>query len=90
MTRKWQEPNGLHLDLRGLEPPEPMVAILREIDGGATGPLIVHMDREPVFLFQDLVERGWGWDIRFQGGVPDDPDSPEQARVTLVLKPEDT
>lgn len=47
------------LDTRGLEPPEPMVRILRALESmppGAT--LEVYTDREPVFLFQELAARG--------------------------------
>ena len=54
----------MHLDVRGLEPPEPMVAILRLIDGGEIeNVLIVHLDREPVFLYPELDERGWAHEI---------------------------
>ncbi len=60
----------MHLDLRGLSPPEPMVGVLREIDGGADGPLIVHMDRDPIFLYQELADRGWSASPR-QGGEQD-------------------
>ena len=57
--KRWREADGVHLDLRGLLPPEPMIEILREIDGGADCPLILHMDRDPVFLYQELEDRGW-------------------------------
>jgi hypothetical protein len=54
----------MHLDVRGLEPPEPMVAILRLIDGGEVeNVLIAHLDREPVFLYPELDERGWAHEI---------------------------
>ena len=56
----WQEPDGLHIDVRGLDPPEPMVAILGHIEApGQTGPIIVHHDRQPIYLFPELTERGW-------------------------------
>ncbi len=57
--KRWREAGGVHLDLRGLVPPEPMIEILREIDGGADGPMILHMDREPIYLYQELEDRGW-------------------------------
>lgn len=63
-TRLWHTPDGTHLDVRGLEPPEPMVTILRLIDGGEIqGELIVHLDREPIFLYPELEDRGWAHEI---------------------------
>lgn len=59
-ARVWQDGDSVHIDVRGLEPPEPMLAILREIerpDGPAA--LTVHHEREPVFLYPELAERGW-------------------------------
>jgi hypothetical protein len=54
----------MHLDLRGLDPPEPMVTILRLIDGGQAEPvLIAHFDREPIFLYPELDDRGWTHEI---------------------------
>ncbi len=46
--------------MRGLEPPRPLVAILRLVDTlGDTGVVIVHHDREPMLLYPELAERGW-------------------------------
>jgi uncharacterized protein (DUF2249 family) len=53
---------ALLLDVRGLAPPEPMLAVLRALD--APGPnrrILVRLDREPVHLFPELAERGWRW-----------------------------
>ena len=76
-ARTWREADGLHLDVRGLEAPGPMVEILRRIDGGEAGDrLTVHHDREPVFLYPELTERGWQWTV-----VPGTPDE-----VRLVLE----
>lgn len=62
--RTWRTPDALHIDLRGLEPPEPMVMILRMLDGGeADGPLVAHLDREPIFLYPELDDRGWNHEI---------------------------
>ena len=58
--RLWNDRDGLHLDVRSLECPEPMVEILKLIDGGEAGNvLIVHLDQEPVFLYPELDDRGW-------------------------------
>lgn len=50
-----------HLELRGLAPPQPMVAILRHITahGGDGRPVIAHLERDPVMLYPELAERGW-------------------------------
>lgn len=62
--RAWRDAGTAHIDVRGLNPPEPMLAILRlleEPDCGAT--VIVHHEREPVFLYPELAERGWRHEI---------------------------
>jgi len=62
--RIWRTADALHVDVRGLEPPEPMVMILQLIDGGEAGsPLIAHLDREPIFLYPELDDRGWAHEI---------------------------
>lgn len=50
-----------HLDVRGLPPPLPLVAILRQVDqqGHDGRPLVVHHDRDPVLLYAELADRGW-------------------------------
>ncbi len=57
-----------HLDVRGLPPPQPLVAILRQVDqqGHDGHPLVVHHDRDPVLLYAELAERGW-WAERIEG-----------------------
>jgi len=68
--RMWREPDGLHVDVRGLPPPEPMVAILAAIEAPSEeGPVIVHHFREPIYLYPEFAERGWSHSI-----VPGDPD----------------
>jgi len=50
----------VHIDVRGLDPPGPMVAILRLIDAAAPdAAVIVHHDRDPQMLYPELAERGW-------------------------------
>lgn len=54
---------GTELDLRGLDPPEPMVGILGRIEADPDRPaFIVRLPRDPIHLFAELAERGWGWE----------------------------
>ncbi|WP_254430910.1 DUF2249 domain-containing protein [Magnetospirillum sp. LM-5] len=56
----WSEEDGLHVDVRKLTPPLPMLAILRLIDGHPElAALVVHHERLPQFLIPELAERGW-------------------------------
>ena len=58
--KPWPDADGLHVDVRGLPPPEPFVTIVRLIEAAAPGTvLIVHHDREPYPLYSELAERGW-------------------------------
>ena len=58
--RCWRDTEGTHIDVRGLEPPGPLVAILRLVDATLdSGPIIVHHDRDPRMLYPELAERGW-------------------------------
>lgn len=55
----------LVLDVRGLEPPGPMVAVLERLDAlAAGGELLVRHDRRPLFLYPQLDERGFAHDTR--------------------------
>jgi uncharacterized protein (DUF2249 family) len=48
------------LDVRGLEPPQPMVRVLEQIDHLSAGAeLEVRHDRRPVFLYPQLDDRGF-------------------------------
>lgn len=53
------------LDLRRLEPPVPLVTILRRIESGEGGgrPFVVRLERDPVFLYPELDDRGWSWEV---------------------------
>jgi uncharacterized protein (DUF2249 family) len=58
------EPAGparaVQLDVRGLEPPEPMVQVLTRIEALAPGQTLeVLHDRRPLFLYPQLDERGF-------------------------------
>jgi len=58
--KTWQGDEGLHLDVRGLLPPGPMVAILWHLtQPGQAGPVIAHLDRDPIYLYSELAEIGW-------------------------------
>lgn len=65
----WHDADGVHIDVRGLPAPAPMVAILQLIDDGAhDGVIVVHHYREPNFLFPELAERDW--DHAYLDGEP--------------------
>lgn len=56
----WREDDGLHVDVRRLKPPQPMLAILRLLDNaGPDEAVVVHHERMPEFLLPELAERGW-------------------------------
>jgi len=59
--RRWTAADGIHLDVRGLAPPAPLVAIVELIESieGGTTPVIVHHERDPALLYGELAERGW-------------------------------
>jgi TusA-related sulfurtransferase len=70
------------LDVRGLEPPEPMMRILQAIAEMPLGGTVdAHTERRPVFLLAELSRRGLtfectphedgGWRVRIQAnGAP--------------------
>lgn len=59
--RRWTAVDGIHIDVRGLAPPGPLVAIVELIEsiGSDVTPVIVHHERDPVMLYGELAERGW-------------------------------
>jgi uncharacterized protein (DUF2249 family) len=60
-ARVWCEADGAHIDVRGLDPPAPMLAILGLLESANhDGVVTVHHEREPLFLYPELAERGWG------------------------------
>ncbi len=62
MPRRWHDAGGEHIDVRGLAPPQPLVAILRlvrEQEGVSGATVIVHFDRDPQLLHSELAEIGW-------------------------------
>lgn len=59
-SRRWVDVDGIHIDVRGLPPPEPMVTILTLVESirDATS-VVVHHERDPQFLYPELAEIGW-------------------------------
>ena len=60
--RRWRDADGEHIDVRGLPPPQPLVAIVRLVlqqQGPGGVAVIVHHDRDPQLLYPELAERGW-------------------------------
>lgn len=79
----WQGADGLHLDVRGFDPPQPMIRILSLIDSGEVkDTLIVHLDREPIFLYPELEDRGWSHEII--AASCGDPACEDEVRLHLV------
>jgi len=61
VPRRWLDGDGVHLDVRGLAPPQPLIAILRFLrEQHENGPpVLVHLERDPVMLYPELAEIGW-------------------------------
>lgn len=59
-ARRWKDADGVHIDVRGLAAPGPLVAIMQLI-ASVAGPatVIVHHDRDPLMLYPELAEIGW-------------------------------
>ncbi|MGE5514788.1 MAG: DUF2249 domain-containing protein [Bacteroidota bacterium] len=56
----WHEDDGLHIDVRKLKPPQPMLAVLRLLEQADPATVVVvHHERVPQFLLPELAERGW-------------------------------
>jgi len=54
----------LEMDLRGLAPPNPMIAVLKLIESGRAGDgFTVWLDRDPIYLHPELAERHWYGEI---------------------------
>ena len=69
-------PKTIELDNRGLEPPQPMVRTLNALEKCRKGDrVVIHNDRVPVFLLEELDSLGYPYKIEEQ------PDG--SARVTI-------
>jgi uncharacterized protein (DUF2249 family) len=65
------------LDVRGLEPPQPMLRVLQEIDRlGPAAELEVRHDRRPTLLYPQLDERGFVHET----------DEPEPGMVRIIIR----
>jgi uncharacterized protein (DUF2249 family) len=65
------------LDVRGLEPPQPLLRVLQEIDRlGPAAELEVCHDRRPILLYPQLEERGFVHET----------DEPEPGLVRIVIR----
>jgi hypothetical protein len=51
-------------DLRGLDPPEPLLRILDRVESAESGPLVFLLAREPLPLYALLAAAGWRHGIR--------------------------
>jgi hypothetical protein len=59
-AKRWRDTDGEHIDVRGLPPPEPLVAILQLVTSITDQTaVIVHHDRDPKMLYPELAQRGW-------------------------------
>ena len=60
----WRQGDIAHIDVRGLQPPLPMLAVLSWVESPKSiDHALVHFDREPIFLYPELAERGWAHEI---------------------------
>jgi len=58
--RRWRDDDGVHIDVRGLAPPEPLVAILQLVASISDAtPVVAHLDRDPLLLYPELAQIGW-------------------------------
>jgi hypothetical protein len=60
----WRTADAVHIDLRGLEAPEPVMTVLQAIESGDVDTALVgHFDQEPILLYPELEERGWSHEM---------------------------
>jgi hypothetical protein len=56
--------NAPCIDLRGLEPPEPLVRVLDALESGGPGPHSFLLSRAPLMLYPLLARDGWRHDLK--------------------------
>lgn len=77
--REMNSKKDIHIDARGLEPPEPLVQTLKALVCLQKGQrIIMHSDRRPLHLFEQLEERGFAYDCDEQ------PDRSYITRITQI------
>jgi hypothetical protein len=79
-TRLWQADDGVHIDVRGLDPPQPIVRLLELIDTRQVGSVIAQFSYDPAVLYPEFDARGWYYEI-----ITSDGDDAECEDVTLRL-----
>lgn len=67
LPRMWTQDDGLHLDVRGLQPSLTLAQIRRVVDHCERNvPVVIHLDRESALLWPELLLYGW-WAERIPG-----------------------
>lgn len=57
---RWHDAQGVHIEVRGLAPPAPFVQIIQLVESlKVPSTVIVHHDRDPLPLYDELAQRGW-------------------------------
>lgn len=57
---QWTDSDGIHIEVRGLEPPQPFVLIIKLVESLTVAtPIVVHHNRDPAPLYAELAQRGW-------------------------------
>jgi uncharacterized protein (DUF2249 family) len=57
---RWHDAQGVHIEVRGLAPPAPFVQIIQLVESlKVPSAIIVHHDRDPLPLYDELAQRGW-------------------------------
>lgn len=67
-AKVWHEDGRIHMDVRGLQPPLPMLSILRMCKTVGDAEIVVHHERDPVYLIPELAELGW--EVQYLEGDP--------------------
>lgn len=59
--------NITELDNRGLQPPQPMLRTLKALEESRAGDrVVIHNDRVPMFLIEELVRLGYPYQVEAQ------------------------
>lgn len=81
-TRMWRAEDGVHIDVRGLDHPEPIERLLELIDASEVGTAVIALfSYEPSFLYPEFDHRGWSYEI---SGAEDDDAECEDITLRLV------